>query len=583
MLVTPGTRGTPTTDWTEEAGQVRTTEEGSMRQAGRRGAGRRGGSARVGMRGAMLVAIAALALLLAPALAAAKTTSSASKSGAAKASILTGTPALSPLADPSTELFEVEVELEGTGFGTVTSTPTGINCGPSSAECAYEFEEGVEVILTPTPEEGSEFVEWEGCTDEVGATCHVTAAESVTAVFNFEPELNVEVEGEGEGTVQSSPAGIDACGEKSLAEVCSAHFKKGTTVTLTPTVKSSSEFIEWKGCPNEVGTHECEITMEEEQQEVTAVIYAKPELNVEVEGSGNGTVSSNPPGINACGYASGVCYERFPGDTTVELTPTVEPGSEFVEWKGCTTVSGETCKVAMVKGEGVEQEVTAVFALYPVLEVELKGTGEGTVESTPGGIECGPSSSECAAPFQGGTAVTLTATPEEGSEFVKWENCPTAVGDECKLTTTKGKEEENVTAVFNTSAALEHPLTVSVTGKGEVVSGGTIKCKEGGSAGECAEEVQEGATVKLEAKESGWKFKEWTGVSCNGGNTAKVCEFPMPGTPVTVDATFTEPSPQSLTVSVTGKGEVVSGGTIKCKEGGSAGECAEEVHEGEPV
>jgi hypothetical protein len=48
------------------------------------------------------------------------------------------------------------------------------------------------------------------------------------------------------------------------------------------------------------------------------------------------------------------------------------------------------------------------------LTLTRSGSGSGTLTSTPAGINCG---SVCAAPFGGGTVVTLTATPDSGSDF----------------------------------------------------------------------------------------------------------------------------------------------------------------------
>src|SRR5690606_26134895 len=44
--------------------------------------------------------------------------------------------------------------------------------------------------------------------------------------------------------------------------------------------------------------------------------------------------------------------------------------------------------------------------------------GSGTITSTPSGIACG---STCSASFTALTAVTLTATPASGSEFIGWD------------------------------------------------------------------------------------------------------------------------------------------------------------------
>ena len=69
----------------------------------------------------------------------------------------------------------------GTGTGTITSDPAGIDCG---ATCAFAFAYNTSVILTPAAPVGSVFTGWGGdCTGT--AACQVTmdAAKSVTASF----------------------------------------------------------------------------------------------------------------------------------------------------------------------------------------------------------------------------------------------------------------------------------------------------------------------------------------------------------------------------------------------------------------
>jgi len=180
----------------------------------------------------------------------------------------------------------------------------------------------------------------------------------------FELEVEVEVEGFGSGTVTSSPAGIDGCGP-SGGHACNANFERGATVTLTANAGPDTEFVEWKGCTKVLGV-KCEVKMNEEEKNVTAIFNAEPELEVEVEGSGDGAVTSSPAGIDACSYAGGrACHAIFKKGTVVTLTPTAQPGSEFVEWKGCTKLAGSKCEIAMSEEE---QEVTAVFSLGPELE-----------------------------------------------------------------------------------------------------------------------------------------------------------------------------------------------------------------------
>jgi DNA-binding beta-propeller fold protein YncE len=64
------------------------------------------------------------------------------------------------------------------------------------------------------------------------------------------------------------------------------------------------------------------------------------------------------------------------------------------------------------------------------LEVTKSGPGEGTLTSEPAGIECGGA---CAAEFNAGEEVTLTAVPAPGSEFVGWSGCEHPSAQRCTL------------------------------------------------------------------------------------------------------------------------------------------------------
>jgi len=87
-----------------------------------------------------------------------------------------------------------------------------------------------------------------------------------------------------------------------------------------------------------------------------------------------------------------------------------------------------------------------VFKSFPAgtlsLYVSNAGTGEGSVTSSPSGIDCG---SICAATYDEGTGVTLTATPSTGSIFAGWSGACSGTGD-CVVTMDANKL---VTATFN--------------------------------------------------------------------------------------------------------------------------------------
>jgi hypothetical protein len=79
----------------------------------------------------------------------------------------------------------LSVSKAGTGSGTVTSNPSGINCGST---CSAQFNSGTQVTLTATAASGSTFAGWSGACSGTSNTCTVTmnTAKSVTATLNSE-------------------------------------------------------------------------------------------------------------------------------------------------------------------------------------------------------------------------------------------------------------------------------------------------------------------------------------------------------------------------------------------------------------
>lgn len=75
------------------------------------------------------------------------------------------------------------VEKSGTGSGTVTSDPAGIDCGSA---CNALFAEDTEVELTAAPASGSTFTGWSGSGCSGTGTCTVTMSESRTVVAGFD-------------------------------------------------------------------------------------------------------------------------------------------------------------------------------------------------------------------------------------------------------------------------------------------------------------------------------------------------------------------------------------------------------------
>ena len=82
---------------------------------------------------------------------------------------------------------ELAVAAAGVGSGTLSSNPSGIDCG---ADCSEAFPQGLSITLTATPDAGSSFASWTSgpCAGSATATCEVTmnADTSVSARFTLD-------------------------------------------------------------------------------------------------------------------------------------------------------------------------------------------------------------------------------------------------------------------------------------------------------------------------------------------------------------------------------------------------------------
>ena len=235
---------------------------------------------------------------------------------------------------------------EGTGSGKITSSPSGIDCG---SDCSQAFEEGTAVGLQATPASGSTFDGWSGDNDCGDGQVMMTGQRNCRAVFNAQVStrlpLSVARSGGGSGHVISFPAGID-CGAD-----CDEAFDKGASVRLQATADEGSFFIGWSGTSDcrdgEVkmrSARNCIATFEGQPSDVNLLSVAK-------SGSGSGTVTSAPSGID-CGND---CTQPFDKRISVSLTALADPGSVFVGWSGA-----KDCRDGRVRMRSA-QECVATF------------------------------------------------------------------------------------------------------------------------------------------------------------------------------------------------------------------------------
>ena len=162
--------------------------------------------------------------------------------------------------------------------------------------------------------------------------------------------LSVARTGSGDGSISSTPAGID-CGTQ-----CEAVFFADSSVTLTPTAEPGSVFTGWSGDCNGDGV--CIVAMNTDRTVTAQFELSGFELEVVVRG--DGSVTSNPVGINC----PGDCDELYPDGEMVTLTAVPGPGQQFLNWTG--DCSGPVCQVVMDQA----RRVTAIFAGPDVLVID---------------------------------------------------------------------------------------------------------------------------------------------------------------------------------------------------------------------
>ena len=179
-----------------------------------------------------------------------------------------------------------------------------------------------------------------------------------------------------------------------------------------------------------------------------------------------GTVGLAPPG----GF--------YRSNTVVNLTASPEAHWEFLSWSGAA--SGTSSNTNLVIDQ--DKLVTAQFGLIPVFALAVTTVGSGTV------------SGNTQSNYERGTAVTLSAIPAPGWEFLSW------TGD------TSGMSS-NVSVLMNRnmSVTAQFGLIPRFTLTATTVGGGTV-------SGNTQSNYLRGTTVNLTAAPaSGWEFLNWSG------------------------------------------------------------------------
>ncbi len=205
-------------------------------------------------------------------------------------------------------------------------------------------------------------------------------------------------------------------------------------------------------------------------------------LNLKNKGSGEGNVSSSSEVL------------QHPYGSMVTLQATASKGSKFKQWVG--DVGGSTAQVT-IKMDG-SKTVTAEFV--QVFQLTVSTQGKGLVDRSVNADE-----------YEAGSTVTLTATPEEGYEFVQWHEAAFGTNPVCTVVMDSSC---TVQAEFRPLPMFDLKVTHAGTGSGvvlpnkqafwkgsevELIAQAAEGCVFDGWSGDLAEGLEESRKVTVNA------------------------------------------------------------------------------------
>jgi len=430
-----------------------------------------------------------------------------------------------------------------TGGGTVTSSPSGIDCG---ADCTENYAPDSVVNLTATAAADSTFEGWSGNEDCTDGSVTMDANKSCTATFAVEDfTITASASPPAGGEVNCIPNPVDT----------------GSSSTCTISVSS--------GYTLDIVTGTCGGTLSENTyttdpvtSDCTVIGNFVPEYNLTVTTTGGGTVTSSPSGID-CGAD---CTENYAPDSVVNLTATAAADSTFEGWSGnedctdgsvtmdanksCTatfavedftitasasppaggevncipnpvdTGSSSTCTISVSSGytldivtgtcggtlsentyttDPVTSDCTVIGNFVPEYNLTVTTTGGGTVTSSPSGIDCG---ADCTENYAPDSVVNLTATAAADSTFEGWSG-----NEDCTDGSVTMDANKSCTATF----AVED---FTITASASPPAGGEVNCipnpVDTGSSSTCTISVSSGYTLDIVTGTCGGTLSENT-------------------------------------------------------------------------
>jgi hypothetical protein len=237
-------------------------------------------------------------------------------------------------------------------------------------------------------------------------------SKTVIAEFrtNSSIDYNLAVSVSGNGTVTSTPLGIDCGGD------CIESYSRNTFVSLNAAAANGYVFNGWGGdCPNDAGSIASGVTMNSDKN-CTATFGLATTNSLAVSITGGGDVTSLPAGID-CGTD---CLEDFQTGTFVELTAVPNSPYLFSAWSG--DCNGTTTQTSLTVNSDLSCDATFVLPTVPVTMTLNIGAGPGSIYEPIAGLICthpGGGVTTCSATYNAGTNLVLEVSTSAGTDWTQ--------------------------------------------------------------------------------------------------------------------------------------------------------------------